>query len=93
MAPPVEVSEDEESMADSKNTSRTLGEDDSICTPSVRQNAKEDTTTALRNSADLVDDRADLKQPQGIKHASFDSLFASNRKLDNGIKLQQMHME
>ncbi|GFZ11375.1 hypothetical protein Acr_22g0007730 [Actinidia rufa] len=62
VAPLVEVSKAEESMADSKNTSRTLGEDDSIRTLS-------------------------------IKRASFASLFASNRKLDNGIKLQQMHME
>ena len=76
-----------------EDTSRTLGEEDLVCTTSVRQNAGEDSTTVSSDAADTADVRTGSKPPWDSKHASFASLFAGNRKPDNGIKLQQMQVE
>ena len=84
-----DVSEGEESEEESEAASRTLGEEDSDCTPGARQNAQEDDTTVQSNTSDSVYDRAVVKHSQGVKRCSFSSLFAGNRLPTMGSKLEQ----
>ena len=56
-APPEEVYEEEESLEDSEDTSRTLGEEDLDCTSGVRQDAKEEEETILSDTANSMGNR------------------------------------
>ncbi|GFY80934.1 hypothetical protein Acr_01g0007430 [Actinidia rufa] len=47
MVPPEEDSEEDVPVADSDDISRSLGDEDSLCAPSVRQNAGEDITSSV----------------------------------------------
>ena len=61
MVPSEEDSEEDVSAADSDDTSRSLGDEDSLCTPSVRQNAGEDIMSVSSDAADTNADRTASK--------------------------------
>ncbi|GFZ13595.1 hypothetical protein Acr_23g0019800 [Actinidia rufa] len=82
-----EGEEEDESVADSDETSRTLGEDDSDTTQGVQQNASErEETNKRRNAAAIFPP----KNPWITKSAV--SLFAGNRIPENGLKLQKIEV-
>ena len=73
-------------LADSEDTSRTLGNENSLCTPVYDKIP--DYASVSSDVADTTADRTASKSPWDNKRASFFILFAGNRKPNNGIKLQ-----
>ena len=84
--------EDNTSVAESENTSRTLGDEDTTRTPSVRQNVEENSSSAPSVAAGTAIKRKGPVNPWDNKR-SVANLFADNRKPANGLKLQQVELD
>ncbi|XP_057466053.1 uncharacterized protein LOC130755627 [Actinidia eriantha] len=86
------IDEEVETVEESEDTSRTLGEEDSDCSPVICQKAQYVET--VRNvDSDAGEVRTEVKKPQETNRVTYASLFAGNRKPDNGIKLQKMNVD